>query len=165
MEIYSSSQTKKKTEQPREIYYSRIKLISGAVIWALAMAFFGLLTYRSMGETGAMGFFGVITLGAAWMFFNCVKPLGSLDKPALIIGKDGIRFDDGLLIGWNDMRENTYINQMYMGIPILKLVQIKTTLAKPKVKKMRVAALALNSDEYLALCDSYSQGSIPSATR
>lgn len=158
MQIYSSTQTKKKTEQPREIYYSRTKLIVGAVIWTLGTAFFGLLTYRMKAEPGMMVLIGLITLAAAWMLFNCVKPLGSLDKPALIIGKDGIRFDDGLLIGWGDMEENTYISQTYMGIPILKMVQIKTTLDRPKVKKMRVAALAINSDEYLALCDSYSQG-------
>lgn len=46
---------------------------------------------------------------------------------------------------------------------ILKLVQVKTTLAKPKVKKQRVAALAMNGDEYLALCDSYSQGVMPAS--
>ncbi|WP_163992496.1 hypothetical protein [Pyxidicoccus caerfyrddinensis] len=158
MEIYSSAQAKKKTQQPRAIYYSRTRLLAGAVIWALSIAGFGVLTYQSRSETGAMGFFGVITLLAVWMFFNCVKPLGSLDTPALIIGKDGIRFEDGMLIGWDDMKENTYISQSYMGIPILKLVQIKTTLDKPKVKKLRVAALDLDSDEYLALCDSYSQG-------
>ncbi|PTL83404.1 hypothetical protein [Vitiosangium sp. GDMCC 1.1324] len=165
MQIYSSAQTKKKTEQPHAIYYSRTKLISGAVIWTLGMAFFGLLTYRLRAETGAMLLTGLVTFGAIRMFFNCVRPLGSLDKPALIIGKDGIRFEDGLLIGWDDMQENVYLNQTYMGIPILKMVQIKTTLDKPKVKKMRVAALALDSDEYLALCDSYSQGATPSATR
>jgi hypothetical protein len=30
---------------------------------------------------------------------------------------------------------------------------------------MRVSALNLKSDEYLEICDSYSQGAIPSATR
>jgi hypothetical protein len=97
------------------------------------------------------------------MFFTCVKCLGSLGKPALLIGRDGIRFDDGVLIAWDEMKENTYIDQSYMGIPILKLVQVKTTLAKPKVKKQRVAALAMNGDEYLALCDSYSQGVMPAS--
>jgi hypothetical protein len=44
------------------------------------------------------------------------------------------------------------------------MVQIKTTLAKPRVKKLRVSALAIDSDEYLALCDSYSQrGGAPAA--
>jgi hypothetical protein len=57
------------------------------------------------------------------------------------------------------------VDQSYMGIPILKRVQIKTTLAKPKVKKQRVSALAMDSDEYLALCDNYSQGVMPVTTR
>ncbi|MCP3142962.1 hypothetical protein [Pyxidicoccus xibeiensis] len=165
MEIYSSEQAKKKTQQPKAIYYSRARLIAGAVIWAVSIAGFGALTYRAGSAQGAMAVFAVITLLAAWMFFNCVKPLGRLDTPALLIGKDGIRFDDGMLIGWDDMQENTYISQSYMGIPILKLIQIKTTLDKPKVKKLRVAALDLDSDQYLALCDSYSQGAVLPATR
>ncbi|RYZ40003.1 MAG: hypothetical protein EOO71_17865 [Myxococcaceae bacterium] len=165
MEIYRNPQTKKKAEQPHAVYNSRLKLIAGAVLWALALAFFGALTYRSLGETGAMAFFGVVVLGAGWMFFNCVKGLGSLDKPALLIGRDGIRFADGVLIGWDEMQENLYVDQSYMGIPILKMVQVKTTLAKPRVKKQRVSALAIDSDEYLALCDNYSQGVMPATTR
>ncbi|RKH04004.1 hypothetical protein D7V97_25800 [Corallococcus sp. CA053C] len=165
MEIYRSPQMKKKAQEPHAIYYSRFKLIAGALLWTLALAFFGVLTWRAMGQTGAMAFSAFITLGAAVMLFKCVKPLGSLDKPALLIGREGIRFEDGLLIAWNEMEENVYFNQSYMGIPILKLVQVKTTLDKPKVKKQRVAALDMDSDKYLALCDTYSQGTMPTDAR
>ncbi|RKH61962.1 hypothetical protein [Corallococcus llansteffanensis] len=165
MEIYRSPQAKKQAQQPHAIYYSRFKLIAGALLWALALAFFGLLTWRALGQTGAMVFFAVVTLGAAVMLVKCLMPLGRLDKPALLIGRDGVRFADGVLIAWDEMQENVYFNQSYMGIPILKLVQIKTTLDKPRVKKQRVAALDMDSDKYLALCDTYSQGAMPTATR
>ncbi|GHH03796.1 hypothetical protein [Comamonas sp. JC664] len=157
MEIYSSSQTKQKAQKPREIYYSRTKLIVGAVIWTLASAFFGALTARLAGETGILVVCGLMTLCMLWMLYGCIRGLLNVDKPALIIGREGIRFADGLLIAWEDIEENTYYSQSYMGIPTLKLIQIKTTLKKPKVKKMRVAALDIDSDEYLELCDAYSQ--------
>lgn len=165
MEIYSSAQRKQKAVQPRAIYYSRTKLILGTIIWSVALACFGLFTYRFRSEPLALALGALVTFGAARMLFYCIKPLGSLDTPALLIGRDGIRFDDGLLIGWNDIRENTYLSQSYMGIPTLKLIEIKTTLPRPKVKRLRVAALQLDSDEYLELCDSYSQGALPPATR
>ncbi|MCY1075823.1 hypothetical protein [Archangium lansingense] len=165
MEIYSSSQNKQKTQKPREVYYSRTKLIVGALIWTLATAFFGALTFRMMGNTSGMAVGAVITCAALWMLYGCLRPLGKLDKPALTIGRDGISFEDGLLIGWGDMTENTYLSQSYMGIPTLKLIQIKTTLKKPKVKKMRVAALDIDSDEYLALCDTYSQSAVMAPAR
>ncbi|WP_199738539.1 hypothetical protein [Corallococcus sp. CA054B] len=107
----------------------------------------------------------LITLASAWMLFNCIRALGKLDRPVRLIGRDGIRFPDGVLIAWGDMEENVYYAQSYMGLPILKMVQIKTTLAKPRVKKLRVAALAMDSDEYMALCDSYSQGGGAPAAR
>ncbi|RKH46860.1 hypothetical protein [Corallococcus sicarius] len=165
MEIYRSPQTKKKAEQPHAVYYSRFKLIVGVVIWTLALALFGGLTWNAIGQTGAMAVFAFITFGAVVMLFKCIRPLGSLGKPALLIGRDGIRFEDGVLIAWDEMEENVYFNQSYMGIPILKLVQVKTTLDKPKVKKQRVAALDMDSEKYLALCDTYSQGTMPTATR
>lgn len=165
MEVYRSPKAKKQVEQPKAIYYSRTRLIIGAVLWSLAVAFFGALAWRSRTETGALAFAGVVTLGAAWMFFSCVRPLGSLDTPVLLIGRDGIRFPDGVLIAWADMEENVYFHHSYMGLPIMKLVQIKTTLKKPRLKKLRVSALAMSSDEYMALCDSYSQGESPSVAR
>ncbi|AKQ63730.1 hypothetical protein A176_000642 [Myxococcus hansupus] len=157
MEIYSSAQNRQKAQKPREIYYSRTKLIVGAVIWTLASTFFGALTLRLLGQTGAMALCGFLTACMVWMLVGCIRGLTSLDKPALIIGREGIRFADGLLIAWEDMQENMYYSQSYMGIPTLKLIQIKTTLKKPKVKKMRAAALDIDSDEYLELCDAYSQ--------
>ncbi|GMU03837.1 hypothetical protein [Corallococcus caeni] len=165
MEIYRSPQSRKQAEQPRGIYYSRLKLISGVVIWTLATVFFGVLTWQSLPKSNVWIFVAFITLASAWMFFNCVTALGKLDKPVLLIGRDGIRFPDGVLIAWEDMQENLYVDQSYMGLPVLKMVQIKTTLAKPRVKKMRVSALAMDSDEYMALCDSYSQGGGAPATR
>ncbi|RKH67349.1 hypothetical protein [Corallococcus aberystwythensis] len=158
MEIYRSPQSKKQAEQPRAIYYSRARLIAGVVIWTLATVFFGVLTWKSLSKSNVWIFVALITLASAWMFFNCVRGLGKLDTPVLLIGRDGIRFPDGVLIAWEDMQENLYLDQSYMGLPVMKMVQIKTTLAKPRVKKMRVSALAMDSDEYLALCDSYSQG-------
>ncbi|NOK34776.1 hypothetical protein HMI49_16375 [Corallococcus exercitus] len=165
MEIYRSPQSRKQAEQPRAIYYSRARLIAGVVIWTLGTVFFGALTWKSLPQGNIWIFVALITLASAWMFFNCVTALGKLDKPVLLIGRDGIRFPDGVLIAWGDMEENLYVDQSYMGLPVIKMVQIKTTLAKPRVKKMRVSALAMNSDEYMALCDSYSQGGGAAATR
>ena len=164
MEIYSSAQNKQKAQKPREIYYSRTKLIVGAVIWTLASAFFGALTLRLLGDTGVMALCAALTACMLWMLYGCVRGLTSLDKPALIIGREGIRFADGLLLAWEDIVENTYYSQSYMGIPTLKLIQIKTTLKKPKVKKMRVAALDIDSDEYLELCEAYSQSAAMNLT-
>jgi hypothetical protein len=161
MEIYRSPKSKKQSEQPRAIYYSRTKLIAGVVIWILGSAFFGVLTFKLLPQGAVAVLPGAIFLAAVWMLYNCVMGLGKLDKPVLLIGRDGIRFPDGVLIAWEDMEENLYLEQSYMGIPTLKMVQIKTRLEKPRVKKMRVSALTLNSDEYLALCDSYSEGGAP----
>ncbi|RKH38263.1 hypothetical protein D7X55_34160 [Corallococcus sp. AB049A] len=164
MEIYRSPQSRKQAEKPRAIYYSRGKLIAGVVIWVLATLGFGALTVHALPVSNLWVAIALITLCAAWMLFNCIRGLGRLDRPVLLIGRDGIRFPDGVLIGWGDMKENVYYAQSYMGIPILKMVRIKTTLAKPRVKKLRVAALAMDSDEYMALCDSYSQGGgVPAA--
>jgi|GEM_PF-514531 len=157
MEIYSSSQNKQRTQKPREVYYSRTKLIIGTIIWVVASSLCGVLTFRLTNSPGAMLLCGAVNLCMVWMLYGCIRALGKLDKPALIIGQDGIRFEDGMLIEWADMTENTYYSQSYMGIPTLKLIQIKTTLDKPKVKKMRVAALDIDGDEYLELCDAYSQ--------
>ncbi|ATB50336.1 hypothetical protein [Corallococcus macrosporus] len=164
MEIYSSSQNKQRTQKPREVYYSRTKLILGTLIWTVASGLFGILTSRLTNSPGVMLVCGAITLCMVWMLYGCIRGLGRLDKPALIIGRDGLRFDDGLLIEWADMTENTYYSQSYMGIPTLKLIQVKTTLDKPKVKKLRAAALDIDSDEYLELCDAYSQSPNPAMT-
>lgn len=165
MEIYSSSQNKQKTQKPREVYYSRTKLIIGAVIWTVASALCGVLTFRLADSPGVMALCGAINLCMLWMLYNCIRPMGNLDKPALIIGREGIRFEDGLLIEWADMTENTYYSQSYMGIPTVKLIQIKTTLDKPKLKKMRVSALDIDSDEYLELCDIYSHRAVLAPAR
>ncbi|NPD22954.1 hypothetical protein [Corallococcus exiguus] len=165
MEIYRSPQSKKQAEKPRAIYYSRGKLIAGVVIWIVATGLFGVLTVRALPVSNIWIAVALITLASAWMLFNCVRGLGKLDSPVLLIGRDGIRFPDGVLIAWGDMEENVYLDQSYMGLPVMKMVQIKTTLAKPRVKKMRVSALAMDSDEYMALCDSYSQGGGAPATR
>ncbi|QSQ26718.1 hypothetical protein JY651_18085 [Pyxidicoccus parkwayensis] len=158
MAIYSSPQNRQKTQKPREVYYSRTKLIIGTVIWTVASALCGVLTFRLMNSPGAMALCGAVNLCMLWMLYGCIRALGQLDKPALVISREGILFADGLLIEWADMTENTYFSQSYMGIPTLKMIQIKTTLEKPKVKKMRVAALDIDSDEYLELCDVYNQG-------
>ncbi|RKG56483.1 hypothetical protein D7X30_23225 [Corallococcus sp. AB011P] len=164
MEIYRSPQSKKQAEKPRAIYYSKGKLIAGVVIWIVATGLFGVLTVRALPVSNIWIAVALITLASAWMLFNCVRGLGKLDRPVLLIGRDGIRFPDGVLIAWGDMAENVYLDQSYMGLPVIKMVQIKTTLAKPRVKKMRVSALAMDSDEYMALCDSYSQGGgVPAA--
>ncbi|CAM4527025.1 hypothetical protein HRD49_37580 [Corallococcus exiguus] len=165
MEIYRSPQSKKQAEKPRAIYYSRGKLIAGVVIWIVATGLFGVLTVRALPVSNIWIAVALITLASAWMLFNCVRGLGKLDSPVLLIGRDGIRFPDGVLIAWGDMEENVYLDQSYMGLPVMKMVQIKTTLAKPRVKKLRVSALAMDSDEYMALCDSYSQGGGAPAAR
>ncbi|MFP2964365.1 hypothetical protein ACLEPN_43360 [Myxococcus sp. 1LA] len=157
MEIYSSSQNKQRTQKPREVYYSRTKLIIGTIIWTVASAGCGVLTFRLANSPGAMLLCGAVNLCMVWMLYGCIRGLGRLDKPALVIGRDGLRFEDGQLIEWADITENVYYSQSYMGIPTLKLIQVKTTLDKPKMKKMRAAALDIDSDEYLELCDAYSQ--------
>ncbi|MCP3102412.1 hypothetical protein LZ198_26420 [Myxococcus sp. K15C18031901] len=157
MEIYSSAQSKTKAEKPRQIFYSRTRLILGVIIWILASAFFGTLTSRAGSATGAMAAGAVFTLLALWMLYNCIRGLTRLDKPVLVISREGIQFDDGVLIHWEDMTANTYLDQSYVGIPVYRAIEIKTTLAKPKRKHVRVSALEVGSDEYLEICDHYSR--------
>ncbi|MBJ6761570.1 hypothetical protein JGU66_12405 [Myxococcaceae bacterium JPH2] len=165
MQIYSSARTKSKAQQPHELYYSRTRLIAGAVAFTGGTLLFGTLTWRLMGEPLFMVLIGLITLATAWMVFNCIRALGRLDKPALVISQEGILFEDGMVIAWDDMEENTFINQTYMGLPLMRMVQIKTRLERPRLKKQRVTALGISSDEYLALCDRYSQDGAPPSRR
>jgi hypothetical protein len=159
MEIYSSAKSKATSDKPHEFYYSRTRLIAGAIIWSMGSAFFLVLTAMAIPKTGAGYLVGLIALASVWMLINCIRGLGKLHTPALVIGRDGVLFPDGQLIDWDDMEENTYLNQTYMGlIPIGRYVVIKTRLKKPKTKKLRVFALDMTSDEYLALCDRYSGG-------
>ncbi|MFY1826094.1 hypothetical protein ACN47A_09285 [Myxococcus fulvus] len=159
MELYRSAQSKAKSNQPQHFYYSRTKLIAGTILWVVATAGFGYLTFaaRNSGLV-VLAIVGFVLFGCLGMLVNCIKPLGKLDQPGLTIGHDGIHFADGVHIAWEHIEENTYLDQSYMGIPIGKFVVVKTTLKKPKSKQYRVAALDMSSDEYLATCDRYSQG-------
>jgi len=156
MEIHSSAQSRAKAEKPRQIFYSRTRLIIGGVIWSAATALFGGLTYKGLPDTTVLLIGGIFTLLAAWMLFNCIRGLGRVDKPVLVISRQGIQFDDGVLIHWEHVRENTYLDQSYMGIPVFRAIEVKTTLPKPKRKHVRVSALEIGGDEYLELCSRYS---------
>ena len=82
--------------------------------------------------------------------------LRNIDKPAFVIGHQGLTLENGMLLPWNNIVENIWVNQDYMGIPIGKQIQIRTDLPKPQARVLRRAtALEISGDEYLALCDAY----------
>ncbi len=92
----------------------------------------------------------------AWLTFKCLNTLRNIDQPAFVIGHQGLTFENGMLLPWDNIVENTWVNQNYMGIPIGRQIQIKTDLPKPRARVLRRATgLEISGDEYLALCDAY----------
>lgn len=157
MEIYRSPKSKAKAEKPHEFYYSKGKLIAGTVIWSVASIGAIALSVVAISKSNAGWLMAGIAAAMVWMLIGCIRGLGNLNTPVLVIGADGILFPDGQLITWDVIEENTYLSQSYMGIPTGRFINIKTRLKKPKRKGLRVFALDMTSDEYLELCDRYLQ--------
>ncbi|MET3498217.1 hypothetical protein [Variovorax boronicumulans] len=156
MEIYSSAAQQEKTRHDRPVFYSRSRLIAGTALWAVVTVVLAVLCIRAqdknIGILIAAGF-AVLT---AWLTFKCFNTLRNIDKPALVIGHQGLTLENGMLLPWNNIVENIWVNQDYMGIPIGKQIQIRTDLPKPQARVLRRAtALEISGDEYLALCDAY----------
>ncbi|AGC44607.1 hypothetical protein MYSTI_03295 [Myxococcus stipitatus DSM 14675] len=157
MEIYRSQKSKAKAEKPHEFYYSKNKLIAGTVLWSVVSMGAIALSVVAISKSNAGWLAAAIAATMVWMLIGCIRGLTNLNTPVLVIGADGILFPDGVLIAWEDIEENTYLSQSYMGIPTGRFISVTTRLKKPKRKALRVFALDMTSDEYLEICDRYIQ--------
>lgn len=156
MEIYSSASQQEKTRQDRPVFYSRTRLIAGAVLWVVVAGVLAVLCIRAQDKNIGILIAGAFGLLAAWLAVKCIRQLGNIETPAFVVGHQGLTFENDMLIPWHNIVENIWVNQSYMGIPIGKQIQIKTDLPKPKARVLRRAtALQISGDEYLALCDAY----------
>ncbi len=156
MEIYSSAAQQDKTRQDRPVFYSRSRLIGGTVLWAVVTVVLAVLCIRAQDKNIGILIAACFALLTAWLTFKCFNTLRNIDKPAFVIGHQGLTFENGMLLPWGNITENTWVNQSYVGIPISKQIQIRTDLPKPKARVLRRAtALEISGDEYLALCDAY----------
>lgn len=155
MEIYSSTAQQSQTLADRPVYFSRNRLVAGAIVWSLAALAFGALTLNARGNTGGMAFFGAITAIAIWLVIKCLKRAFGPATPVITFTRGGLKLTDGTVIPWHAINENTYVNQNYVGIPTAKQIQLKTSLPDRKRVLISAMALEINGDEYLALCDAY----------
>lgn len=155
MEIYSSTAQQSQTLADRPVYFSRNRLVAGAIVWSLAALAFGALTLNARGNTGGMAFFGAITAVAIWLVVKCLKRAFGPATPVITFTRGGLKLTDGTVIPWHAINENTYVNQNYVGIPTAKQIQLKTSLPDRKRVLISAMALEINGDEYLALCDAY----------
>ncbi|MFM9921984.1 hypothetical protein VLK31_03235 [Variovorax sp. H27-G14] len=156
MEIYSSAAQQDKTRQDRPVFYSRSRLIGGTVLWAVVTVVLAVLCIRAQDKNIGILIAACFALLTAWLTFKCFNTLRNIDKPAFVIGHQGLTLENGMLLPWGNITENTWVNQSYVGIPISKQIQIRTDLPKPKARVLRRAtALEISGDEYLALCDAY----------
>lgn len=158
MEIYSSASHQAQTLTDRPVYYSRNRLIAGAVIWTVAAVAFGVLATRARANIGGMAFFAAIAAIGVWLVIRCLLRAFGPAKPVITFTRDGLRLTDGAVIPWQAVNENTYVNQTYVGIPIGRQIQLKTSLPDRKRVLIPAMALEISGDEYLALCDAYQAG-------
>jgi hypothetical protein len=156
MEIYSSAAHKEKTRQDRPVFYSRSRLIAGTGLWAVVTIVLAVLCIRAQDKNIGILIAAGFALLTAWLTFKCFNTLRNIGKPAFVVGHQGLTLENGTLLPWDNIIENTWVNQDYMGIPIGKQIQIRTDLPKPLARVLRRAtALEISGDEYLALCDAY----------
>ena len=156
MEIYSSAAQQEKTRQDRPVFYSRSRLVSGTVLWAVVTVVLAVLCIRAQDKNVGILIAACFALLTAWLTFKCFNTLRNIGTPAFVVGHQGLTFENGMLLPWSNILENTWVNQSYMGIPISKQIQIRTDLPKPQARVLRRAmALEISGDEYLALCDAY----------
>lgn len=158
MEIYSSASHQAQTLADRPVYYSRNRLIAGAVVWTVAAVAFGVLAARARANIGGMAFFAAIAAIGVWLVIRCLLRAFGPAKPVITFTRDGLRVTDGTVIPWQAVNENTYVNQTYVGIPIGRQIQLKTSLPDRKRVLIPAMALEISGDEYLALCDAYQAG-------
>ena len=156
MEIYSSAAHKEKTRHDRPVFYSRSRLIAGTGLWAVVTIVLAVLCIRAQDKNIGILIAAGFALLTAWLTFKCFNTLRNIEKPAFVLGHQGLTLENGTLLPWDNIIENTWVNQNYMGIPIGKQIQIRTDLPKPLARVLRRAtALEISGDEYLALCDAY----------
>ncbi|QSI31917.1 hypothetical protein GNX71_20965 [Variovorax sp. RKNM96] len=156
MEIYSSAAQQEKTRQDRPVFYSRTRLIAGTALWAVVTVVLAVLCVRAQDKNIGILIAACFGLLTAWLTFKCLNTLRNIDQPAFVVGHQGLTFENGMLLPWDNIVENTWVNQNYMGIPIGRQIQIKTDLPKPRARVLRRATgLEISGDEYLALCDAY----------
>ncbi|MGJ7575133.1 hypothetical protein ACSFBX_31760 [Variovorax sp. RB2P76] len=156
MEIYSSAAQQEKTRQDRPVFYSRTRLIAGTALWAVVTLVLAVLCIRAQDKNIGILIAACFGLLTAWLTFKCLNTLRNIARPAFVVGHQGLTFENGMLLPWDNIVENTWVNQNYMGIPIGRQIQIKTDLPKPRARVLRRATgLEISGDEYLALCDAY----------
>ncbi|CAB3639817.1 MAG: hypothetical protein ACWGIK_19960 [Achromobacter pulmonis] len=155
MEIYSSTSHQAQTLADRPVYYSRNRLITGAVIWTVAALAFGAMAVRARDNLGGMAFFAAIAAIGVWLVIRCLMRAFGPAKPVITFTREGLRLTDGAVIPWHAINENTYVNQTYVGIPTARQIQLKTSLPDRKRVLVQAMALEISGDEYLALCDAY----------
>lgn len=155
MEIYSSASHQAQTLADRPVYYSRNRLIVGAVIWTVGAVVFGALAARTRGNLGGMAFFAAIAAIGVWLVIRCLTRAFGTARPVITFTRAGLQVTDGTVIPWDAINENTYVNQTYVGIPTARQIQLKTSLPNRKRVLIQAMALEISADEYLALCDAY----------
>ncbi|MGJ7574467.1 hypothetical protein ACSFBX_28305 [Variovorax sp. RB2P76] len=156
MEIYSSAAQQEKTRQDRPVFYSRSRLIGGTVLWGVVTLVLAVLCIRAQDKNIGILIAACFALLTAWLTFKCFNTLRNIATPAFVVGHQGLTFENGMMLPWSNIVENTWVNQSYVGIPISRQIQIRTDLPKPKARVLRRAtALEISGDEYLALCDAY----------
>lgn len=155
MEIYSSTAQQSQTLADRPVYFSRNRLIAGAVIWTVGALVFGFLAARSRDSMGALAFFAAIAAIGVWLVVKCLTRAFGPATPVITFTRGGLKITDGTVIPWDAINENTYVNQSYVGIPTARQIQLKTSLPNKKRVMIQAMALEINGDEYLALCDAY----------
>ena len=156
MEIYSSAAQQEKTRQDRPVFYSRTRLIAGTALWAVVTLVLAVLCIRAQDKNIGILIAACFALLTAWLTFKCFNTLRNISTPAFVVGHQGLTFENGMMLPWGNIVENTWVNQSYVGIPISRQIQIRTDLPKPKARVLRRAtALEISGYEYLALCDAY----------
>ena len=157
MEIYTSQASRSALPPEHHVYYSKTRLLLGSVVVLMVLAFC-LYMATDPYKKGAFVplFWGAFALGCAFLFFKNVRAFMNASTPALTISQEGIRFNNGKSVVWSDVKDNTYHTQSYNFITTAKAIKIKRH-SGGKAIQFGAMALALSSDEYLHLCDVYSE--------
>ncbi|MCH3866753.1 hypothetical protein LZB77_09105, partial [Campylobacter jejuni] len=82
----------------RPVYYSRNRLIAGAIIWTVGAVAFGALAARARGNLGGMAFFAAIAAIGVWLVIRCLMRAFGPAQPVFTFTREGLRVKDGTVI-------------------------------------------------------------------